>query len=101
MNISELQKHCKERLEENILPGHRWNIFEWMLKFQEEHGELAQAIIKDKGRQAIQEELADCFIILNFVANHLDIDLQEAIRLKFNDSSTKHGSKIFIPENKV
>ena len=69
-----------------------------MLKLQEECGELAQAIIKDKGRQPTQEELADVAIITTFIAINLGINLEEAIRLKFNDSSIKHGAKTLIPE---
>lgn len=48
--------------------------------------------------QGLAMELADVVICADLVAARLEIDLGEAVRLKFNQTSTKHGFATMLPE---
>lgn len=44
----------------------------------------------------LKEELGDVIICVDLIAQHYGIDLEEAIREKFNKTSTKYGLKTFM-----
>lgn len=61
-----------------------------------EVGELLNFIKKsmrgdDIMPRAIQDEMADVIIYLDLLAGRLGVDLEEAVRLKFNEVSIKKG----------
>ncbi len=54
--------------------------FTWLV---EEVGELAEAILEKKGREAVEEEVADVLAWLLSLSNLLGIDAEEAFRRKY------------------
>ena len=60
-----------------------------VLRTFEELAELSEAIMREKGREAIAEEIADVFAWLCSIANLLDIDISEALLKKYNKVCSK------------
>lgn len=54
--------------------------FTWLV---EEVGELAEAILEKRNKEAIEEEVADVLAWLLSLSNLLDIDAEEAFRKKY------------------
>lgn len=54
--------------------------FAW---FVEEVGELAEALLGKRGREALSEEIADVLAWLLSIANLVDVDVEEAFRSKY------------------
>ncbi len=54
--------------------------FTWLV---EEVGELAEAILEKRDKEAIEEEVADVLAWLLSLSNLLDIDVEEAFRKKY------------------
>lgn len=77
-------------------------IFQQMLLFQEEVGELAKAIrkaealdvesSKEEGYGELKDELADVFMYLLDVSNRYDIDLEQAFRDKEEHNKSRTWS---------
>lgn len=53
--------------------------------------DVAGGISEEQGKQNLADELADVFIYLDLLAASYDINLEEAIRSKFNRISVKYG----------
>jgi NTP pyrophosphatase (non-canonical NTP hydrolase) len=80
--------------------SHRKNlILHHLVGISGEVGELCNIIKKlDRGdmvqtesvEQHITDEIADIFIYLDLIADLFDIDLQDAVTKKFNETSVKH-----------
>jgi NTP pyrophosphatase (non-canonical NTP hydrolase) len=51
----------------------------------EENGELAKAVWEGKGVEDIAAEIADVIFLITCIAKRYEIDLNTAIREKFND----------------
>ena len=62
-----------------------------LMRTFEELEELREAISEKKGKDNIQEEVADVFAWLCSLANLLDIDLSEALIRKYPDTCSKCG----------
>lgn len=54
--------------------------FTW---FVEEVGELAEALLGKRGREALNEEIADVLAWLLSIANLVGVDVEEAFRAKY------------------
>ncbi len=61
--------------------------FTWLV---EEVGELGEALLK-RDKEGISEELADVIAWTLSVANLLDIDVEEAVKAKYNEALQKSG----------
>lgn len=75
-----------------------WSLERWALAMIGEAGEVCNAvkkIIREDGTGSVDdlaEELADVIIYCDLLAARARIDLDEAIRRKFNKVSAKRGS---------
>lgn len=69
-----------------------------LLWFLSENGELIQAIIKQKNKSEIEEEIADVAAWLASLCNVLDIDLESAILQKYPKVCSKCKMKPCICE---
>lgn len=85
-----------------------WSLSDWYTAFMGEAGEAGNVIKKmnrmrdnltgnrpgykthEELTAKLAEELADAFIYLDLVAQAADIDLEEAVRLKFNKVSIEN-----------
>ncbi|MEN6293138.1 MAG: MazG nucleotide pyrophosphohydrolase domain-containing protein [Methanobacterium sp.] len=71
-------------------------------KFIEEAGELSQAILERDGvkvyagklRHSIEDELADCLIVLVSLANRFEVDIEKAIEVKMKKDELKVYQKV-------
>ena len=102
-SLGELQEYIKKVIK--IRGFSDKNLQEEMLLLLEETGELAKAIRKrlpsgtiDKNKidnyTAIEEEIADIFIVLTNICNLLEIDLYKAIIEKEKINVERNGLKI-------
>ncbi len=95
------------------MTGTKWSVADWSNALAGEVGEICNAVKKlrrvedgianlnvESGRQLdtreaavakVAEELADTFIYLDLLAQHLGIDLPDAIVQKFNIVSERYG----------
>ncbi|MHA2065152.1 MAG: MazG nucleotide pyrophosphohydrolase domain-containing protein [Candidatus Thorarchaeota archaeon] len=62
-----------------------------LLRTFQELGELSDAILREKGQDAISDEFADVFAWLCSLANLLDIDLSEALLKKYDNACSRCG----------
>lgn len=83
MDIAKAQETIRKSYYERDSIRGLYATFTW---FIEEVGELADAIIK-MNKDAIEEELADVFAWLLSIANLLNVNLEEAFRKKYGNSS--------------
>jgi NTP pyrophosphatase (non-canonical NTP hydrolase) len=60
-----------------------------LLRTFEELGELSDAILRNKSRTEMSDEIADVFAWVCSIANLLDIDLSEALYNKYNGVCSK------------
>lgn len=87
-------------------PLANWSLSDWMTATLGELGEAANVLKKlnrvrdgvpgnretpDELRQMFADELADAYIYLDLLAQAAGIDLPDAIRSKFNQTSAKIG----------
>lgn len=106
MDLTDLRKvNIKRQLE---WPGSEKAQLEFRtIEVAGEFGEVAEAIKKYlrsvhgiKGSTAtiedIADEMADAIIALDLLAGHLNIDLSEAVKAKFNKTSVKYDIPVFI-----
>lgn len=86
-NLDDIQEYVKKVLQIRNISKH--TILQDMLVLVEEVGELAKAIRKEKANMlvdtnklnsydTVEHELADVFIVLNNLANKLNVNLYEA-----------------------
>ena len=94
MRIAEFQQHIRDRYHETDAARGVPGTYLW---FSEEIGELAEALghrERGDGDQAnLQEEFADVFAWLATLANICEVDLEEAIRLKYLENGGPAGTK--------
>jgi len=96
MLISEFQQLIRERYFATDSARGGPATFLW---FAEEVGELAHAIgLQQRGgpptdRDNLREEFADVLAWLTTLANILDIDLTEAVRMKYLEKGGPKGTK--------
>lgn len=62
-----------------------------LLRTFHELGELSDAILREKGSEAISDEIADVFAWLCSLANLLEIDLSDSLLKKYNNSCSRCG----------
>jgi Predicted pyrophosphatase len=80
LEIKYVQEKMKEMyFEKDKLRG-TYGTFTWLV---EEVGELAEALLSGN-RDAIEEEIADVIAWTVSVANLLGVDVEEALRKKYN-----------------
>jgi NTP pyrophosphatase (non-canonical NTP hydrolase) len=80
LEIKYVQEKIKEMyFEKDELRG-TYGTFTWLV---EEVGELAEALLSGN-RDAIEEEIADVIAWTVSVANLLGVDVEEALRKKYN-----------------
>ena len=60
-----------------------------LLRTFQELGELSDAILREKGQDAISDEFADVFAWLCSLANLFEIDLSEALLKKYNNACSR------------
>ena len=80
-----------------------WDLPQWFVALTGEVGEAAN-IVKKMYRgdristldEDLKDELADIQIYLDLICNHLKVDLEEIVIKKFNKSSLKFGSSVFM-----
>lgn len=109
--LAKLRKLSVERCEEHFFPLDAWSVLEWAGAAAGEAGETANVAKKmhradtvsfvqgksykkadmDHLRASLADEIADTIIYLDLLAASQGIDLEEAIRSKFNQVSKKHG----------
>jgi NTP pyrophosphatase (non-canonical NTP hydrolase) len=94
--LSKLRDINVRRCEQCFFPLHYWNVLEWSGAMAGEAGEVANAAKKihrdgysDKKLKNLADEIADTIIYLDLLAASEGIDLEEAIRHKFNTDSKK------------
>ncbi|AWR97528.1 nucleotide pyrophosphohydrolase [Acidianus sulfidivorans JP7] len=80
MELKELQEKMKEMYLEQDNKRGLFPTFTW---FVEEVGELAEALLSNEDKN-IQEELADVIAWAISIANMKNIDVEEALRKKYN-----------------
>lgn len=80
MEIKYVQEKMKEMFFEKDKQRGTYGTFTWLV---EEVGELAEALLSGN-RDAIEEEIADVIAWTVSVANLLGIDVEEALRKKYN-----------------
>lgn len=87
--------------------GADWSDAQWLQALVGEIGEYANLkkkvergdLTEDEARADLARELADVAIYLDILSLRLGIDLGEAVRSKFNETSAKVGAPIFIGED--
>jgi NTP pyrophosphatase (non-canonical NTP hydrolase) len=111
--FDDLRKANVERCEEVYHPLKDWSPCDWATAMAGEAGEACNKVKKlrrlddyqpdptidiarERLRDEIVEEIADCVIYCDLLAARLDRDLEKAIRDKFNKVSAKTGSKVFL-----
>lgn len=62
-----------------------------VLRTFQELGELSDAILRKKGKEDIEDEVADVFAWLISIANLLEIDLSTALLKKYDNACSKCG----------
>jgi len=106
ITFDELRRVSHERAEA-IGDTSLWSLSDWAVEFGGEAGELLDALKKlnrlragfdDKRnltelqcKRAIAKEVGDVVISLQLFCNQLDIDVDVAVRDKFNETSEKLG----------
>jgi NTP pyrophosphatase (non-canonical NTP hydrolase) len=99
MHFKDLREANIQRCEQSYHPVREWSPPEWLMCATGELGELAGAMkLRRRGQhvpdEVIAHEIADVIIYLDLLAASLGIDLEEAVRRKFNIVSDRVGSSI-------
>ena len=96
-----LRKYNVLRCEEIFHKIDEWNPTDWACAMAGEMGETCNAVKKfkrgDGDIRAIADELADTIIYADLLAARLNIDLSDAVRQKFNETSIRRGSSFKLP----
>ncbi|MGE3725159.1 MAG: nucleotide pyrophosphohydrolase [Candidatus Sericytochromatia bacterium] len=106
MNISELEKEIIAfRDERNWKQFH--TVKDLLLGLNIEVSELSELFlwkneleVADVDRQAIADELADIFVFLNYLAQHFEIDLTQAVVQKLHKNNLKYPLEKSYNSNK-
>jgi NTP pyrophosphatase (non-canonical NTP hydrolase) len=91
---------CEESFPHRAYPGlapsglHAWTPLEWAGALAGEVGELANLLKKDRRGeevdwQQVKKEIADAFIYLDLCAAACGVELEQAVREKFNEVSER------------
>lgn len=111
--LKKLRKLSVERCEQYFFPLDAWSVLEWSGAMCGEAGETANVAKKihrmntlslvlgksykksdmEDMRAKLADEVADTVIYLDLLCANQGIDLEEAVRKKFNEVSEKHGYK--------
>jgi NTP pyrophosphatase (non-canonical NTP hydrolase) len=97
--LKRLRKLSVERCEQYFFPINHWSVLEWAGAAAGEAGETANVAKKikrgDKNpwilKDQLADEIADTVIYLDLLCASEGIDLEDAIRHKFNKVSQEHG----------
>lgn len=81
-----------------------WTPAEWLMAATGKLGELANLLKKclrgdftiESQREELGKEIADVITYLDLLADHLKIDLAEAMRQKFNEVSRRRNADITL-----
>ena len=99
LSFQRLRQANVERCEKSYHPIGEWSECDWAVALAGECGEVCH-IVKDRRRgeevevYALGAELADLVIYADLLAARVGIDLGDAIRRKFNETSRKVQSEI-------
>jgi NTP pyrophosphatase (non-canonical NTP hydrolase) len=99
LSFARLREANVERCHEVYHPVNEWSESDWATAIAGECGEVCHAIkIRRRGEDlsavTVGAELADLVIYADLLAERLGIDLGDAIRRKFNETSRKVKSKV-------
>lgn len=104
--LQKLRSLSVERCEAYFFPLQEWSVLEWAGAAAGEAGETANVAKKMRRMQSMKvvdpekfakrheqlgEEVADTIIYLDLLCASQGIDMEEAIRAKFNKVSAEHG----------
>ncbi len=96
ITIAHLQKYIKNK---DYNPEKKHN---YILKFMEESGELARAILHDyphaegdKIKNTIEEEFCDVLFYLCAIANLYDVDIEKWIPIKEQETDKRYHTNYF------
>ena len=64
-----------------------------MLKLMEEVGELAQGLAKDNRDQVI-DSIGDVYVVLTILAQQLDLDIEDCVKLAYEEIADRKGKMI-------
>lgn len=108
LTFDHLREVNTERCEESFHPIEDWSLTDWGCAAAGEMGELCNSIKKIRRletgahwqpsdaslplMQMAADEMADVVIYLDLLATRMGIDLGEAVKKKFNETSKKVGS---------
>jgi len=99
ITIKELQEYVKSK---GVWEFEIDNKNAWLLKFMEESGELAKAILQNyphgEGRNyknTIDEEFGDVLFCLCAIANSYDVDIEKWFIIKQQEIDKKHNTNYF------
>lgn len=70
---------------------HHSNIPKQFIKAVEEIGEVANAIAKDKGKEAMKQEIGDVFVTMIILAKQNQLDYAECLRSAYDKISKRSG----------
>jgi len=111
MNLTDLRHANTKRCEQVFHPIKDWSPTDWACAMAGEAGEVCNAVKKlrrvsdgtntakdpqtaDECVKLIAKEIADTVIYLDLLAARLDINLETAVRQKFNEVSDRMKSDI-------
>lgn len=89
------------RCEEAFHPLDDWSETDWATALAGEVGEACNLLKKrrrgeDIPTQEVADELADVMLYLDLLAARMGIDLEDAVKRKFNAVSERRGSTVFL-----
>ncbi len=101
LSFAELRAANLERCETSFHPLSDWSETDWMCAVAGEVGEAANLIKKRRRPEPIpvdvvMDELADAVIYLDLLAARLGEDLGRHVARKFDVTSRKVGSSVFL-----
>ena len=104
LTFKALRKATDKRRGDTYPKCKKWGYAEYCMATTGELGELCNFLKKvsrgslsmKDAKEDIKKELADTMIYLDMLASELGVDLDEAVREKFNEVSKKHNVKVFL-----
>lgn len=98
ISVDHLLKMVEMRVNEQILPGKQWSLEKGLLKVAEELGEASEFLTKDlEDNEGLDKEVCDIILSGFVIAAMRGISSHQFIA-KFNETSKKKGSSIYIGE---
>lgn len=102
-------KNFKGELAHSKEDGSDWSIYQWVCATLGELGEFANIVKKvgrgdltlDEARPLLKKEGADVITYMDLTLAQLGIDMEEAVRDKFNEISDRVNVPIKIENNEV